>query len=70
MIDVGIVLDEANWYLWDDQITVVDGSSVKLDEHIGVTNVGDLAVAELEAVEPLIRARHGPLLGGLRCHEC
>ena len=52
------------WYLWDNEISVVQRSVVKVDEDLMVTEGGNIGfVVELEAVEAAF-ALDSPLLGG------
>jgi hypothetical protein len=51
-------------YLGDQEVAVVDGGAVQLDEHIVVADLGDGGVLEHKTVKALAGARDEPLLLG------
>ena len=61
-------IEVVGWsYLGDDEISVVERSKVKVDEHIMVTELGDLFILKLEVLEAT-GACDSPLFGGIWCH--
>lgn len=55
-------------YPGDGKVSVIEGSVLKMDEHIVVAQLWNLRLlVEFEAIEAAFTG-HGPLFGGRRCH--
>lgn len=49
-------------YLGDNEVTVVERGSLDLHHHVVLAHLGQLRLAELEAIETLLETGDGPLL--------
>lgn len=61
----------AEAHLRDDEITVVEGGALELDQNVKLADLGDGRLTEGQAIEALLGARNSPLLhrGGCHCGE-